>query len=70
MPELESCPFCGREAQITDGGHSGICFWVRCISGRADNDFDCPASGGIVRKTKEEAIEAWNMRFKPDETRN
>lgn len=62
MEELKPCPFCGREAAISDGGYSGKQFLVRCISGRADNDFNCPASGGIVRETMKEAVAAWNKR--------
>lgn len=62
MVKLKQCPFCGREAQITDGGYSGKNFFVGCISFRADNDFDCPAKGGIIRETREEAENAWNTR--------
>ena len=63
--KLLPCPFCGNEADTSDGGYSGENYLVRCISGRVDNDLPaCPASEGAVYKTKEEAIKRWNNRIK------
>lgn len=56
MRELKSCPFCGGEAQISDGGYSGKCFATRCQNER------CVAHGQAVYETEEEAIAAWNTR--------
>jgi hypothetical protein len=74
MSELKKCPFCGNEADISDGGYSGEKWLVRCISGRADNDLpECPAAEGATYKTKEEAIKAWNKReseAKKDDRKN
>lgn len=58
---LLPCPFCGEEAQLTDGGFSGKCFLVRCASGKIRDT--CPASSGTVCETKEEAITIWNNRI-------
>ena len=58
MTELKKCPFCGGEANIESydpyDGYQGDCMvWrVKCL--------ECKAI--IQRRTKEEAIEAWNRR--------
>ena len=63
MDKLSPSPFCGEDADISDGGHSGERFLVRCISGRADNNLiSCPAAEGIVCKTREAGVIAWNRR--------
>lgn len=56
MNKIEPCPFCKGKGRLNndyaafhDGGYQVECY---------DNE-DCLVSGSI-RKTKEEAIEAWN----------
>ena len=60
MKKLKPCPFCGGEATISDGGYSGEKFLARC------RDLSCPAASGFIRKTHDEAVEAWNRRAQPE----
>jgi Lar family restriction alleviation protein len=64
VSEALPCPFCGGEAGDDyirkDPGSDDTSFWVVC-----DNT-DCNAEGPL-RKTPEEAIEAWNTRMTPGE---
>lgn len=55
MAELKKCPFCGGEAVLEELEHDDYKeYLVYC----------CECSGMVEewRKTKEEAIEAWNRR--------
>jgi len=64
--KLLPCPFCGKKAQLSDGGYSGKRFLVRCASATEDGDTpECPAASGTVRQSGEEAIAAWNRRYQP-----
>lgn len=54
MGKLKACPFCGGEAKLT------------AYNGGYFNGVDCSKCGvhGTVRHNAEDAIAAWNKRFK------
>ena len=60
---LKKCPFCGGEGRIVHttptSGHSK--WFISCNECNADTDF---------YKTDDEAIEAWNKRYEPDQKPN
>lgn len=69
MNELKPCPFCGKSDSLIVLDYTKICFdytpnryWVTCNrcgvtrSGGDDGDYF----------TKEEAIKAWNTRYKEE----
>lgn len=62
MAELKRCPFCGSKAEIE---HKRVLeTWIVQCSNQS-----CPASYmiGADYDTIEEAIEAWNKRYRPSE---
>lgn len=52
--ELLPCPFCGREPAMSNDDYGD--FIVYCPN------YDCPASNNNWFESKEEAVEAWNIR--------
>ena len=63
--KLKKCPFCGSDKiDMYRFGVSGS-FGVRCISCGAEmpDEFHSEETGWKYRKTKQQAIKAWNKRY-------
>ena len=65
MPELKKCPFCGDSATLCTvvTTQYEMAYVVRC-----DNPNCVMASGGTLRQTMSQAIDAWNRRPKDENT--
>ena len=53
MPELKSCPFCGRKAVYISVNEKQLTGYIRCTGFCCEQSLPLP---------KEEAVEAWNRR--------
>lgn len=62
--ELKPCPFCGYNADIEFIGHPLKyyieCCYCECVLGLVI--YDCDINNYAIFNTKQEAIDAWNIR--------
>lgn len=68
MDKLKTCPFCGGEAQVTIYGISDRTYSVHCQScfammGHEERTWS-GLRGKLFYSTEEEAVDAWNKRYK------
>lgn len=68
MDKLKPCPFCGGEARVTIYAISDPVYTVQCQScfamiGREQQTWT-GLRGKLFYSTEEEAVEAWNKRYK------